>query len=28
VGKKGEWVVEEFDEMFGDGIISFESGNI
>ena len=25
VGKKGEWVVEEVDEMLGDGIISFES---
>jgi len=25
VGKKGEWIVEEFDERFGDGIISFES---
>ena len=22
--KKEEWIVEEFDEMFGDGIISFE----
>ena len=25
MGKKGEWIVEEFDEMFGDGIISVQS---
>jgi len=23
--KKGEWIVEEFDEMFGDGIIFFDT---